>query len=107
QVDELGHVVDERVVAARVEERVPVASGLRPVDEVLAVGRVGEDAVDVEDHRLAAGHRTVPPGPVLGGHQSWTADPATGRVVRSALGRGWGPGWGWPVGEGPAPSGAR
>jgi hypothetical protein len=60
----VGDVVDERVVAARLEERVPVAPRLRAVDEVLALRGVGEDAVDVEDDGRSRGDRAGPPRPV-------------------------------------------
>ncbi len=62
QLEQAGDLLDQRVVAARVEERSPVAFGLI-LQEVLAVGGVGQDAVDV-DQDCRAGERTLPPAPV-------------------------------------------
>jgi cytochrome P450 len=57
------HFADDRVIAAGVEKGVPVAPA--PLDEVLATDRIGQDPVDVEDHRLAGRlQRSVAPGPV-------------------------------------------
>ena len=58
------HLLDDRVVAARVEERAPVAA--RRLEVVLAAGGVGEHAVDVDDDRRPGLDRPVAPGPVLG-----------------------------------------
>ena len=49
QLEQTGHLVDQGVVAAGVEEGVPVAPP--PLQEVLATRGVGEHAVDVEDDR--------------------------------------------------------
>ena len=62
-VEQAGDLVDERVVAARLEERLPVAA--RPFEEVLAAGRVGQHAVHVEDDRRAGCHLAVAPAPVV------------------------------------------
>ena len=64
QVEEAGDLVDQRVLAGRLEEGIPVAA--RALEQVLATGRVGEHAVHVEHDRRARLDRTVPPAPVLG-----------------------------------------
>src|SRR5216683_3122877 len=64
QLEQPGHLLDQRVLAARVEERVP-----RPparLDVVLAAGRVGQDTVDVEDDRRPRLDRSGSPAPVVG-----------------------------------------
>jgi hypothetical protein len=63
-LEQAGHLVDEGVVAAGLEERLPVP--LRVVQEVLAARGVGQHAVHVEDHRGAGLDRPVPPAPVFG-----------------------------------------
>ena len=53
QLEQAGDLLDERVVAAGVEEApVPVADG--PLEEVLAAGGVGQHAVDVEHDAATA-----------------------------------------------------
>src|SRR5207247_682982 len=60
QLGEAGDLGNDGVVAGQLEERLPVLAPAGPAEEdVLAMGRVGEDAVDVEDDRGAA-------GPILG-----------------------------------------
>ena len=50
-LEQAGHLVDERVVAARLEEGLPVAA--RALEVVLAAGGVGQHAVHVEHDRRA------------------------------------------------------
>ena len=73
-------LLDQRVVAAGVEEGVPVAPA--PFDEVLPTGGVGQHPVDVEDHRRARAR------PVRSASASW---PARRRglsgVAHSSVGR--------------------
>ena len=47
ELQEPGDLLDDRVVAARLEKGGPVP--IPPLDEVLATGGVGQDPVDVED----------------------------------------------------------
>ena len=64
QIEKDLHLLDDGVVAACVEECAPVASGSFQV--VLAAGRVGEHAVDVDDRDGPGLHRAVAPRPVVG-----------------------------------------
>src|SRR5215471_12117988 len=59
-----GHLVDQRVVAARLEERLPVPPGV--LEEMLAGGGFGQDAVHVEHDRGPRGDRPVAPLSMLG-----------------------------------------
>ena len=58
----VAHLVDDRVVAAGVEERVPVAAV--PAQVVLATLGVGQHAVDVDDDGPARVRRRGAPPPV-------------------------------------------
>ena len=60
EFEEPGDLLDHGVVAAGLEEGRPVP--LSSFDEVLATRRVGQDAVDVEDHGRPAGVRHGAPG---------------------------------------------
>ena len=81
EVEEHLDLLDDGVVAARLEEGVPVAAGCLEV--VLATGRVGEHAVDVDDRGAAGLDRLVAPGPVLG-----DASRPRGQSSSAALRRG-------------------
>ena len=62
ELEQPGDLLDDRVVAAGLEEGRPVPPAT--LEEVLAAGRVGEHAVDVEDHgRPARAGRAVPGTP--------------------------------------------
>ena len=57
QAEQAGDLLDERIVAAGLEEGVPVPP--RALEVVLAAGGVGEHPVEVEHHRRAGGDRSV------------------------------------------------
>src|SRR5205807_5236821 len=65
ELEQAGHLLDQGVVAAGVEERGPVPPAR--LDEVLAAGRVGEDPVQVEHHGRTWTHGGIPPAPVARG----------------------------------------
>ena len=64
QVEEDLDLLDDRVLAAGVEERSPVLPGRLQV--VLAAGRVREHAVEVDNHGPAWFEGLAVPGPMLG-----------------------------------------
>src|SRR5690349_10350004 len=64
QVEQRLDLFDDRVFTARVEERPPVAP--RCLEVVLSSGRVGEDAVEVDDDGGTGHDRLVAPRPVIG-----------------------------------------
>ena len=64
QLQQRPDLFDERVVAARLEERVPVTTA-RSLDVVLAAGRVRQDAIHVEHDRRARRDGIVAPAPVV------------------------------------------
>ena len=65
QVQHDPYLFDDRIVPARVEEPAPISA--RRFDVVLTGDRIGQDAVDVDEHGAAGRNRTVVPGPVFGG----------------------------------------
>jgi hypothetical protein len=64
EVEEHLHLFDDLVVAARLEEGVPVAA--RPLEVVLTARRIGQDAIEVDDRAAPGLDGAVVPRPVLG-----------------------------------------
>ncbi len=78
QLEHTGQLADDRVVAAGVEERLPVAPP--SLDEVLAAHGVGEHSVDVEHHSRARAAPAV--RPAMPSSTGWAAGSLVGRGGR-------------------------